>query len=84
MGTYWPIPYSDNGVEDHPGSFWAQIQSWCHRNDIAKSPIDYVRDLSLAWINTELKNGSNAVIYGGDLNATWAADELGGIYTLGP
>jgi hypothetical protein len=31
LGTYWPVPYSENGEEEHPGSFWAQIQSWCHR-----------------------------------------------------
>ena len=84
LGTYWPIPYTEASVEDHPGSFWAQIQSWCHRNDIDKSPIDYVRDLSLAWLNTELKNGSIAAIYGGDLNAIWSAGEQGGSYVLGP
>ena len=38
----------------------------------------------MAWLNTELKNGSIAAIYGGDLNATWTADEQGGSYVLGP
>ena len=84
MGSYWPIPYTESTEADHPGSFWSQIQSWCHRHDITLSPIDYVKDLSIKWINTELKNGSIAAIYGGDLNATWGADEQGGSYTLGP
>jgi len=69
---------------DHPGSFWSQIQSWCHRHDIDKSPIDYVQDHSISWLNTELINGSIAAIYGGNLNATWSADGQGGSYALGP
>ena len=38
IGSYWPIPCTDNTDTDPPGSCWAQIRSWCRKHDVDKSP----------------------------------------------
>ena len=81
FGTYWPNKHGEN-TDNASGSLWAKTQSWCHKNNITKSPIDFLRDLTLQWIHTAFKNNMIASILGGDLNATWEPAEQGGCYTL--
>ena len=84
FGTYWPYKHTDSDATSLSNSLWAASQSWLHKNGVTESPIDYVRRLSISLINSAFKTGSNAAIYGGDLNATWLASEPGGCYTLSP
>ena len=82
MGTYWPNRYTETSAEQHPNSLWSAVQSWLHRNSKHESPIDYTQRLSIQWITKAFRDGAQGVIYGGDMNATWTADEPGGCYVL--
>ena len=84
MGSYWPNRYTDTTASQHPHSLWSAVQSWLHHHNQEESPIDYTQRLSIQWITKAFNDGSQGVIYGGDLNATWTASEPGGCYVLAP
>ena len=49
---------------------------------IRRLSIDYTQRLSIQWITKAFRDQAQGVIYGGDMNATWTADEPGGCYVL--
>ena len=79
LGSYWPEKPMASHVQATAINLWSKVTTWLHGRNIRNStPIQYLQDLALGWVNTALRTGSKGVILAGDLNSTWLAKERGG------
>ena len=79
LGSYWPEKPMTSHIQSTALNLWSKVTTWLHgRNVRSSTPIQYLQDLALGWVNTALRTGSQGVILAGDLNSTWLANERGG------
>ena len=78
MGSYWPIRHTMDETTLADQNLWSRLAGYIHSCGLREAPIDYLQRLIATWSNTAVVAGAQAVILGGDLNATWLQAEPGG------
>ena len=79
LGTYWPAEPTADRIRRPAKNLWSRVHYWLRDRHLHhRSPVAYLQQLAVTWINTALRTDCDAVLLLGDFNSRWLSQENGG------